>query len=244
MFKVIVFALFLTIFAQSNTITFKSLDGLKITADLYVVDKNYSKPFILLFHQAGWSRGEYKEIAPKLNKLGFNVMAVDLRSGGEINGVVNQTHQEALFEEKSTSYLDSIQDIEASINYAKENYAKGKLIILGSSYSASLVIYVASKSSNLIDGVVAFSPGEYFKKYGKSNSFIKNSAKNLKVPIFIASANKEYKIWENIYKSIESKKSFFIPKSGGVHGSRNLWSRFKTSKQYWSAVEKFLKEYK
>ena len=34
-------------------------------ADLYIAH-DASAPFILLFHQAGWSRGEYLEIAPKL----------------------------------------------------------------------------------------------------------------------------------------------------------------------------------
>ncbi len=238
---ILLFILSLSIFAQ--TITFKSLDGLKITADLYIKDKNYSKPFIILFHQAGWSRGEYKEIAPKLNNLGFNVMAVDLRSGGEINGVVNQTHQEALFEDKPTSYLDAIQDIVASIKYAKKHYAKGKLIIWGSSYSASLVIYVASKYPNLVDGVVSFSPGEYFKKYGKGVDWIQKSASKLKVPIFIASSAMEKDRWIAIYKKISSKKSSFTPKSGGEHGARNLWSKFKTSKLYWNELEKFLKQF-
>jgi hypothetical protein len=77
-------------FSQKK-ITFKASDGLQITADLYILNPSENS-FIILFHQARWSRGEYLEIAPKLNKLGFNCMAVDQQSGGEINNIVNETH--------------------------------------------------------------------------------------------------------------------------------------------------------
>jgi dienelactone hydrolase len=70
----------LTIHATSqDKVSFHAEDGLKITADLYLID--FSEPFILLFHQAESSRGEYNDIAPRLNKLGYNCLAVDLRSG-------------------------------------------------------------------------------------------------------------------------------------------------------------------
>ena len=48
-----------------ETIEFPSEDQLNLTADVYWADKeNKNIPFICLFHQAGWSRGEYQEIAP------------------------------------------------------------------------------------------------------------------------------------------------------------------------------------
>ena len=76
-------------FAQ-ETIEYSAKDGLEITADLYEAPE--SDTFILLFHQAGWSRGEYKETAPKLNTLGYSCLAVDQRSGDEVNAVKNKTH--------------------------------------------------------------------------------------------------------------------------------------------------------
>ena len=66
--------------AQSEKIYFSSKDGVRITADYYKVHAD-TVPLILLFHQAGWSRGEYIEIAPRLTQMGFNCMAIDLRSG-------------------------------------------------------------------------------------------------------------------------------------------------------------------
>jgi hypothetical protein len=53
--------------ASPTPITFPSGDGVTCTADLYRVHPDPATPFIVLFHQAGYSRGEYREIAPRLN---------------------------------------------------------------------------------------------------------------------------------------------------------------------------------
>jgi len=161
-----------------ETITFPSLDGIKITADLYIQNSDKKTPFIVLFHRAGWSRGEYDEIALKLNDLGFNCMAVDLRSGGSVNGVQNLTKKDAVKNGKSTTYIDAMKDIRASLLFARKHFAKGKLIAWGSSYSASLVIKMVADDKKLADEVISFSPGEYFTKFDKAPDWIKESAKN------------------------------------------------------------------
>ena len=58
--------------AAREALSFKAVDGLVVSADVYreVADENAS--WIVLAHQAGASRGEYREIAPRLSKLGFN----------------------------------------------------------------------------------------------------------------------------------------------------------------------------
>jgi len=226
-----------------QTITFLSEDSLIISADVYIKHK-LTSPLIVLFHQAGWSRGEYIEIAPKLNDLGFNCIAVDQRSGEKVNGVINKTHIRAATTNKPTAYLDAYVDMVSTLNYAKENYSKGKLLVWGSSYSAALVIKLASEQNDKIDGVLAFSPGEYFARFGKSETFISDHAKNIITPIFITSAKTEKQNWDNIYKSVPSaNKHYFLPSSNGNHGSRALWSKFEDSKDYWNSVTPFLKKY-
>lgn len=229
---------------QTKTITFPSSDGLEITADLYTPHSS-GAPFIVLFHQANWSRGEYKETAPKLNELGYNCMAVDLRSGGKVGGVVNETNRLAKEKELDTDYIDSYPDMIAAIKYVKnQNLARGKLIVLGSSYSAALVIPLAVDYPNIIDGVVSFSPGEYFSKQGKPKTYVSDNAKKLKVPLFIASAKKEDSYWLGIFQKVPgNNKAAFIPETGGNHGSRALWEKFPDSGGYWDALKSFLKEY-
>ncbi|UTW44155.1 alpha/beta hydrolase [bacterium SCSIO 12696] len=221
-----------------ETIEFPSADGLTISADLYQPHPK-SAPFIVLFHQAKWSRGEYRETAPKLNALGFNAMAVDQRSGKGVNDVANLTAQR---HGEPASYLEAIPDMLAAIEYAKRHYASGKLIIWGSSYSSALSLKIAGDQPDIADAVLAFSPGEYFKKTGPNREkFITNSAQNIVIPAFITSAKREEKNWRPIYQAIPgSKKQGFVPESAGNHGSRALWEQFEDSGAYWEAVRGFL----
>lgn len=224
-----------------ETIRFKSADGLEVTADLYM-NHPESAPFIILFHQANWSRGEYLEIAPKLNGMGYNCLAVDLRSGGSVNDVQNITRQNALKAMKETQYVDAIPDMTAAIDYAHEHFAKGKLIIWGSSYSAALVLKLAAERKDRVDAVLAFSPGEYFASQGKPRDYITSSAVNISQPAFITSARDEKNNWWGMYVAIPSDhKQYFLPKTAGNHGSRALWSKYPDSLDYWEAVTEFLK---
>ncbi len=231
---------FVGISQNIQTIKFPSADGLELTANLYMIHDN-SAPFILLFHQARWSRGEYQEIAPRLNKLGFNCMAVDLRSGGEVNGVRNESFYKAQREMKATKYINSYPDIEAAISYVKEYYAEGKIILWGSSYSSSLVLKYAGDNPDMVHAILSFSPAEYFSSQGKSKTWITEAASNINQPVFITSAKGEKSSWSAIYDAIPSeKKVSFLPTTVGNHGCRALWSKFGDSVYYWNAVEKFL----
>ena len=238
-FLILVLSFTVSIFGQ-KTIIFKAKDDLEVTADLYLTD-DAKAPMIVLFHQAGWSRGEYKEIAPKLNKLGFNCLAVDQRSGGEINDVSNETFKKAEGKGLSTNYVDAIPDMNAAIDYVKANYKEAsKTLIWGSSYSAGLVLKIAAERND-IDGVLSFSPGEYYSKQGKPKDWIKSTAKNITVPTFITSAKLEKKSWWDIAAEIpEENRAYFLPTKLGKHGSRALWEKFSDSAEYWKAVEEFL----
>ena len=223
-----------------KTITFPSSDEVKITADLYMPHIDKKTPFIVLFHQAGFSRGEYREIAPRLNKLGFNCLAIDQRSGDGVNDVQNETLMDALEKDKEIEYLDAMIDIKSALLYARSHYAKGKLLGWGSSYSAGLILKIAGDQPLFMNGVLAFSPAEYFKP----KNFVITSAKNIKIPTFITSAKKEKVSWVEVYKAISAPKASFIPKTAGLHGSKALWKKQLDCEVYWQSVEKFLKEFK
>ena len=229
--------------SEFKTVQFPSADGVEITADVYNKHADTS-PFIVLCHQAGWSRGEYREIAPKLNALGFNCMAIDQRSGKGVNNVANETMKRAAAESKGTQFLDAEQDMIAALKYAKKNYAKGKLLLWGSSYSAALTLRIAGEHSDLIDGALSFAPGEYFVRFEKPQDFIQSSAKKIQDPIFVTSAKNEYENWKAIFDAVSSSgKTKFIPQTKGQHGSRALWKKFPDHGEYWTATKAFLKQF-
>ena len=233
----------LSSFASTDTISFNSDDGVVIVADTYIISLEPTTPVIVLFHQAGWSRGEYIDIAPKLNELGFNCIAVDLRSGGKINSIENLTAKHAKESNLQTRYIDALPDILSALWFIESQFPKNKIIAWGSSYSAALVLHAAGENPDLVNGVLAFAPGEYFGKQGKSNTWIKESAAKINVPVFITSAKNEQNNWSTIFDTIPSKqKASFIPESKGNHGSRALWEQFEDSSAYWTAVNSFLEK--
>ena len=221
----------------TTTVTFPTTDNLAVTADLYWTgDANAA--FILLFHQADYSRGEYLEIAPKLNALGYNCLAIDQRSGGGVNDIINETYKAAKAAGLPTSYTDAYADLQSALSYVESTYAPRKLIVWGSSYSSSLALILASEHPNEIAAVLAFSPGEYFKLDGKK---VADYAANITQPAFITSAKSEGKSWRGIADQIKSAGSvFFVPEGNGRHGSSALFEKTPNSAEYWTAVEQFL----
>ena len=241
-------ALLLVSFASTasgnETVTFPSEDGLLITADIHAPYKNGEAPMIVLFHQAGSSRGEYTDIAPWLNTLGYNCMAVDQRSGEAARGVENETALRAAKENRPTGYISALPDIKAALAYARRHYGQGGVIAWGSSYSAALVLKVAGDSPGVVDGVLAFSPGEYFKRAGKPATWVQDTARHIKGPVFITSSRNEAGAWAAIFGAIASgNKASFIPVTDGRHGSRALWEKYPDSAAYRHAVQAFLERY-
>lgn len=238
--------LFMMLFASLLTaeefekITFEAKDGVIITADLYMTYEDKSTPFIVLFHQAQASRGEYREIAPKLGKLGFNCLAVDQRSGDAKNEIDNETVMNALEKDKGIEYTDAEVDLISALEYAKEHYAKGKLIGWGSSYSSALILKIAGDHPNMMDGVMAFSPGEYFTPRVE----VAPSAKHIKAAVFVTAAKDEEKRLRPIYDVITSPKTLFLPSTQGTHGSSALYEKYEDSKDYWEAVEGYLQQFR
>lgn len=221
--------------ALAESVSFKAADGLLISGDL---NKGTSSTAIVLFHQAGSSRGEYKTIAPRLNKLGYTTLAIDQRSGGAFAGIKNATSQRASKAGKQTNFAAARPDLEAAIAYANNLEGVKKVVIWGSSYSSSLVLVIAGEKSAKVDGVLSFSPGEYLKGIS-----VQGAAKGIAVPTFISSAKSETGQWRAIHKAIPTgvKAVGFKPKGGGKHGSSALIEgRSSNAAEYWSAVEQFL----
>ncbi len=220
--------------SAQQKIEFPSRDGVVIAADLYF--QNDTLPYMILCHQAGFSRGEYNETAAKFEKFMYNCLAIDLRSGNEVNGVKNETAIHAKEKNKTTAYIDSEQDILAAIDYVCTK-SKKKVLLVGSSYSASLVLKIAAKDPR-VKAVMAFSPGEYL---GKAYS-LKDNLKSIPVPVFVASSQEEGPEVTKLMDGIKADhKQQFIPSSRGDHGSKALWRSNQNAHEYWLAILMFMR---
>jgi len=74
-------------------ISFPAADSVRVVAHLYSAGaEETDRPLIIAFHQAGSNgRGEYAPIANRLLAGGYDLLAVDQRSGGERFGSENLT---------------------------------------------------------------------------------------------------------------------------------------------------------
>jgi len=216
-------------------VTFPSLDSLLVTANLYHYGDD--APVIVLCHQAGLNKIEYVKIAEVLFLKGFNCISIDQRSGGHLVEWFNETMLRAVEKGKPVGYLDAEQDIIAAVDFAVAKYKK-KVILWGSSYSATLALYLAVKNEN-IEAVIAFSPGDYFAEQKHS---LKEELKGFKKPMFITSSKDEAvevtRMLLNIH--LNENQVHFIPESKGMHGSRALWKTYEYNQEYWRAITDFL----
>ncbi len=218
-------------------VLFPAGDGLDVTADWYPVSSNL--PVILLCHQDKSSRGEYIETALRLNKFGFNCMAVDQRVGESVNNITNETAAEAKSKHQNPKFEDAEKDIIAAIDFLYLKYKK-PIIIVGSSYSASLALKIAAENNRVMAAAV-FSPEEVFT----DKNYIGNSIKTLMKPVFATSSKAEANTVTELLKDVNSRlKIQYIPTSLGEHGSKVLWPSTPGNQEYWIAFMSYLDKLK
>ena len=199
---------------QGRPVWLHASDKLNVKGVYYQAD--HPKAIVVLFHQAGSSKGEYATIAPRLVEAGYSALAIDQRAGGGMYGT-NET-VEQMPKDWKHSMEDAQADMEGAIQWAGRF---GKPIILwGSSYSASLVIPLANVYRDRVKAVLSFSPGEYFPDKQR----IGRAAADLQAPIFITSAadpDEEAKARAIAARVPGHLATLYVPKAG-VHGSSTL----------------------
>ncbi len=229
-------ACLMPIAARSETpALIEAVDGVNINGAVWT-GKSPSKGVVLLFHMAGSNLGEYATIAPRLAEAGYDVLAIDQRSGGDRFGRRNETVR-ALG--RSTGFQQALPDLEAALAHAGKRFPGKPLAVWGSSYSASLVFLLAAAQPDRVKAVLAFSPGEYF-----GGSIVRDAAAKVKAPVFVTSASDPGEIAEAkalLAAAPSQTKVQYIPRQG-VHGSSTLRPDIngQAAETNWQPVERFL----
>ena len=222
---------------RKSSVEFYSSDSLLISADHYYSNKD--NPYILLFHQEGSSRGEFDQIARRFVKMKFNCLAVDLRNGGKFEYVENLTSQRAK-EKLLPAGIETGKDILAAIDFAQSVNEKN-VILLGSSWSASMCLKVASEDER-VSAVMAFSPGEFLRPMND----LADLFSKLQKPVFVAGSPMEYPYLVKSTRSIpEGFLSLVNPPERSVErGIPMLFDTNPGHNEYWFSVLIFIKSLK
>ena len=226
-------------------VAFRSDDTLLVSADLYPV-KEKRAPVVVLVHQSGASRGEYRQIAPRLKQMGFNALAIDSRWGrrDRWNGVWNETAKRYGTEAIVTSgdrariqAIDREKDLRAAVRWLRQEGYSGPLILWGSSITANGVLKVAALGEERVNGLLAFSPGEYNPD---NKTEMQAQVKNLRLPLLIACGEDEDQLCGEIFRSVPEGRKRYYHATRGRHGSSILLD----DPENWRPVEQFLEQFR
>ncbi len=218
-----------------EAVSLEASDGVKLAGDLYGSDAR-APTIILLFHQAGSNAGEYAEIAPRLVREGYDGLAIDQRSGGNMWGRANRTAARG-------DYLAAYRDLEGALSWAKAKKYKN-IVAWGSSYSASLVLKLAAEHPE-IKAVLAFSPGEYFSNKTLVHDWnMKETAPTLMTFTPDEITNGGLSLYQaSSHGAARNTGDMILSFDSGAHGSSALREDKNPvgAKRYWVGVLAFLK---
>ena len=188
---------------------------------------------IAMFHMAGSNRGEYAPIAKELARLGWDSLAIDQRSGGQLWGQSNETARGVRGE---AGFGQALPDLETALAAVRQDNPAGPILIMGSSYSAALAFVLAAQG---VDAVLAFSPGEFIA--GRS---IRTAASLVTCPLFVTSSSDPAEVADakRLLEASPSRLKRQYVSSHGTHGASTLRADSNPDGQAenWQAVRDFL----
>lgn len=121
--------------ASSHTVSFRTTDGIELSADLYEPPAQPA-PAVVLVHMLTRSRLDWAAAAELLQDAGIVALAVDLRGHGQSAGAVDT----------AGSLAPMQRDVQAAVAFLKSrnNVATGRIGIAGASLGANLAVLVAA----------------------------------------------------------------------------------------------------
>ncbi|GGY15391.1 hypothetical protein GCM10008098_02950 [Rhodanobacter panaciterrae] len=194
-------------------LTLHATDGVAVYGTLSQAQP-HGRSIVLLFHQAEANRHEYDSVVPALQKLGFDTLAIDQRSGGNLFGGHNETVAKL---GASADYLTTLPDLEAALGWAREQHY-ARIVAVGSSYSSSLVIVLAAKHPQGLSAIASYSPGEYFD----DKNLIKQAAAKVTLPFYITTDPKEASDVAEVLRDAHGANIVHYQPKVGVHGASTL----------------------
>jgi dienelactone hydrolase len=227
-----------------TSVEFQSGDKVTVSADLYPV-RTKRAPIVVLVHQSGASRGEYRQIAPRLNAMGFNALAIDSRWGkrDRWNLVTNETAKrygtDAIVVSGDRERIRAInreKDTEAAVRWVRQQGFSGPLILWGSSITANGVLKIASAGPGNIAAVLAFSPGEY---NSENKTEMQSQVKELRIPLLMVCGEDEDQSCSEVFRAVPDGHKQYYHAVHGRHGSSILLD----DPENWDPVEKFLQQF-
>lgn len=221
--------------SKSKEVEFTTTDGIKISATYQLPKTTEKTPVVVLIHQGGSTREEWKELTlwNKLIENGYAILAYDVRLHGKSGKDKGNMYD--LFNNAKRAPLD----LQAAIKFLENDKridAK-RIGVVGASIGGNLSCVAASSTNYNVKSVVVMSA----KTSAAQNLSGKKAAITPKNAFYIASADEQggkREEWaKELYTKTTGKRKVEIAK-GNKHGSFIL----REDKALEDAIIKWLKE--
>jgi alpha-beta hydrolase superfamily lysophospholipase len=168
---------------EPDRVEFSTEDKQKLVGTYWAPkDQRGAAPAAVLVHDAGGSRNDLIEVAERLQKQGFAVLAIDLRGHGESRGEL-QVWSELTEEARTRTWTFALRDVKAAIGWIakRDGVHSSNISLLGDRAGSALVTRYAARDEN-VRSLVLLDP--QIEQYGFNVS--KDIAQLAGLPTFIA----------------------------------------------------------
>lgn len=170
-------------------------DGVKIVANVYDAGNRKIEGWLILSHMMVATKESWRDFAVKMQNLGYESLAIDLRGHGESRAEGSEDGKIKRFNCRDFSdgeHQKSILDLESAVDYLiKERRATSeKIVFVGASIGANLSLRYISEHREFKKAVL-LSPGLDYKGI-KTEPMVKNLKSDQKI-FFVSSRDDEIK---------------------------------------------------
>lgn len=142
-------------------------DKLSLAGTYWAPKGKQAAPGALLIHGAGGKRGDFEELAKRLNKMGFAVLTLDLRGHGE--SVTDDADWARLAPaDRTTLWAFATRDIKAGVDFLREQKEvhSSSLVLVGHQAGSTLIARHAVKDENVRAIALLDPPSDEAEMYG------------------------------------------------------------------------------
>ncbi|MBI5401350.1 alpha/beta fold hydrolase, partial [Candidatus Wolfebacteria bacterium] len=156
----------------------KTSDNVQLAADYFTVYKSsYSRPkgWVVFLHMMPATKESWTGFAKKIQELGYESLAIDLRGHGKSQG-----GPDGFINFGDSQHQKSILDVEAAIEFLKTKGAEAdKIALIGASIGANLSLQYISEHSEFQTAIL-LSPGVDYRGI-KTETMIRKLTKDQKI---------------------------------------------------------------
>jgi pimeloyl-ACP methyl ester carboxylesterase len=165
---------------EPSRVELRAADGVRLAA-FWLDCHEPGAPAVLLLHNGGTDHHGFRPLWLKLQRKGYNVLALDLRGHGASRRLTPELHDRLVLRDMRV-YADMVLDAEAGIKFLndEQKIPPQQIAVVGAELGASIGFQVMRRNARL-RGMVALSPAstaygfatlEDARHYGKRPLFV------------------------------------------------------------------------